>query len=310
MKLIKNLLLIAILVFAAIRFAPNHVKQIGAPFDRWLNFSFCDRPIKYRIGSIDPKFDVTKELFANVIAEAAEIWNKEHGKPLFIRDDNGELEINLVYDGRQAIVTAINQIDSSVEQQKQRLETQNGTFDQVKAKLEAEIKKLNDQIDYWNSKGGAPEKEYNELVAKQKSIKRQIDELNKTANQINNDVAKINNQVHDLNTNVGNFNSIIKINPEVGVYTSGINKIDIFFFGSHQELVHVLAHEMGHGLGLGHVEGKDSMMNPTTSGNLKLTAADTSELTNVCTNKNRLDLIKNDIVNYVYSLISKLQQSK
>jgi len=297
------LFLIVLLLLTQI--TPNHRKQLLTSFDRWINFSFCERPIKYRIGSIDSRFEVTKEAFSATVADAANIWAKQYKKPLFIQDDDGELEINLVYDGRQKIVSAINELDFEVEKQKQQLDTQNSTYEQVKSKLEKEIKELSEKVDYWNSKGGAPEKEYKNLLDDQKEIQSKIESLNIIANRINTEAEKINNQVLNLNKNVGNFNSIIKIKPEVGVYTSGVNKIDIFFFGSREELIHVLSHEMGHSLGLGHVDEEDSIMNPTTSSNLKLTVSDINELNNVCSNKNRIDLIKNDVLNYVYTLVSK-----
>jgi predicted nucleic acid-binding Zn-ribbon protein len=308
MKFLKHAFFIVAFVLVISQIFPAQRNKALTAVNRWVDFSFCERAIKYRVGSIDPKFDTTKEEFSKAISQAASIWNTEYGKPLFIQDDKGELEINLVYDGRQKIVSEINALDGNVTAEKQKVDAENKTFEQKRQELDEKIDALNKEIDYWNSKGGAPEKEYEKLIKTQKEIQKQIEELNTAAAKINKEVEKINSQVHDLNTNVGLFNTILKVNPEVGVYTSVVNKIDIFFYGSHEELVHVLAHEMGHALGLAHVGQPDAIMNPTASSNIVLTDFDKDELNNVCTNKNRWDLIKNDIGNWLYTTLSKFQK--
>ncbi len=64
------------------------------------NISF-NQPLKYRIDYIDPRFELTKEQFIQIGKEAAEIWQKKLGKPIFY-DSQAELTINLVLDNQQA----------------------------------------------------------------------------------------------------------------------------------------------------------------------------------------------------------------
>src|ERR1700694_4570184 len=63
----------------------------------------CDTPLSYRIDSIDPKFNINKDVFLNNIQDAGDIWSKAAGNKLFIYKPDGKLSINLIYDERQSL---------------------------------------------------------------------------------------------------------------------------------------------------------------------------------------------------------------
>ena len=302
-KFIK--LLITLILIIAVFYKKD---QIFSVVERWNEYSFCDRPITYTITRVDPEFEITKVEFELAVKKASDIWNKALEKELLIPGDNGYLKINLVYDGRQKVVGNINDLNDTVEVSKDKLEDTSKIYDGKRADLENKIKELNKEIEYWNNRGGADESKYRELQNEQAELKDEINELNQLGESLNKNVDTLNNEIHELNSKIENFNSIIKVYPEMGTFTSGVNKIDIYFYKNEKQLIHVLTHEIGHAIGLGHVENRDALMNPVSSESVLLTDADILELNNFCENKSRIDLMKNDLSNYIYTLASKLSE--
>ena len=98
----------------------------------------------------------------------------------------------------------------------------------------------------------------------------------------------LNKLIAELNLNVERYNQAGASaggECEEGAYVSeaGSQRIDIYEYSSHTELVRVLAHELGHALGLGHVGDAEAIMYKVNQGK-KLTVAqdDITELHAVC----------------------------
>lgn len=277
-------------------------------FYRWLNFSFCDKPIHYKIGKVDNQFNLSLDQLKDSAQAGAAIWNGILRKELFTYDPNALLEISLIYDERQRALRTVTTEKELVEKDKNLLDVSAESFEQKKAEVEEKLHQLNSDIQYYNSIGGAPKDVYDQLISRQKNIQREIAEINAFANSLNQKADEINSKIEGVNKSVGNFNEILQTLPEEGLYIAHENKIEIYIVENENRLAITIAHELGHALGLDHIAKESAIMNPTASETTAVTQEDKDLLVSYCKQQNRLDLIKNDLANIVQFLKSTWQK--
>lgn len=278
----------------------------------------CVSPITYTLGTFDTQFGLTKGQFLDDINQAAEIWDKPFDKTFFVpasstdpsADTAGDLKINLIYDYRQQATDAMNAVGSSIDDEttvysalKAKYDSLNAAYMQEKAALttvesnfQTEQNNYNQTVDYWNSRGGAPSAEYATLTGEKNTLESQAaaitqDEnaLNGTVATINDTASTINKYVVLLNSEATQYNSIASTTGEEfdeGEYVEDAtgHHIDIFQYSTQTKLIRVLAHELGHSLGLGHsYTNPQAIMYPLNQGtNLSLAPEDISALDKVC----------------------------
>lgn len=269
----------------------------------------CQRPITYSIASIDSQFGISKEKLLSDINRAENIWEASIGKQLFEYSPTGDLKISLIYDDRQKATDVLRKLGIAISADKATYNTLKAKYDSLVAtydKKKAELEILIDSYDaaksayekdvhLWNSRGGAPKPQYDALQQRLVDLNNQADAINKVesslnelADTINSTASILNKVVAELNLQGNEYNTVGASTPaqfQEGEYVrdSSGTAINIYQFDNEDKLVRVLAHELGHALGLEHINNSKAIMYYLNEGvNEKLTADDLVALKEMC----------------------------
>ncbi|TSC70329.1 MAG: peptidase M10A and M12B matrixin and adamalysin [Parcubacteria group bacterium Gr01-1014_46] len=304
-KIFNIVFLVAVVVFGY--FYRDQIQNIWS--QSLTRYFPCRTPISYSIGSFDKKFGVSEKDFLGALEDAEDIWEKTINKDLFKHVAEGSLKVNLIYDVRQDTTLQLKNMGVVVENTR-------GSYDSMKLRYDSLIAQYNEEkrifesrladfevrkraydveVTAVNKRGGANKETFNRLNTEKNYLNQEIiyinqlqANLNQKAENINALTTTLNQLATNLNLNVKKFNTIgssLGGEFEEGTYSSDVNgqRIDIYQFENRSKLVRVLAHELGHALGLEHLEDSKAIMYRLNNGyNEKATASDILQLKNLC----------------------------
>lgn len=267
-------------------------------------FSYCDIPTTYKIGSIDSRFNINRAQAEVDISKAAEIFDAESDKNLFeYAPADGKVTINFVYDERTALMGDIEKQKSKIENLDSSLQGKINKYETDVKNFLQELDNFNKTVEAYNKSNEITKEDYDRLVGRQKELQNEGESLNRRADELNLETSNFNTSINRLNQNVDEFNDALVEKPEEGLYDAETNTITIFFVNSKNELLHTIAHEFGHALGMNHVQNNKAIMYPESSEFIEVTEEDAEEIDRVCKSFPLL-------THWVKESIYKLQSSK
>lgn len=250
----------------------------------------CSTPLTYTLGSIDKRFGITHEKILKELREAESVWERTSRYNLFEYEADkkeADISVDFVYDDRQETLVKGQMLDAETEQYSKTIAAYEARLDRFEMRVDAyntDDDKYGVDLEQWNSGNRRDEAEYKRLQAEGQRLKAEYAYLEQESALLEQVQEKLEPIRIALDDKIKEFNEAGKEIIEDGRWNPREEKITIFRYEGDRELKWLLAHELGHALGLEHVEYPRSVMYYLSSDVpiLTLSDDDVRELARVC----------------------------
>ena len=244
----------------------------------------CQEPLTYRIGDIDPRFDISSEEVIAIMDQVESLWATALDRPLLSYRQDGKVAIHLVYSDDQKRTEQEQAFSERLQTKEDRIATMRREYQRLKDNFDKQQQEYQQTLSTFNNRATA----FNQLVKKwegrktpskvvnrikqmrndisqmKAEVDRKRENLELIRNKTNATSRKLNRLVDQQNEMVATYNSRFsttkKFNQGRYIRQGNHERINIFQFANKAQLKTVLAHESGHALGLNHVSNPESVM--------------------------------------------------
>ena len=252
----------------------------------------CTFPLRWRVARIDSEFGLSAVDASATVERAAGLWERATGRELFERDDAAGFPIAFVFDGRQAAANelaeqraAIAEREREILAQEAGLSARRDRFNREQAEYTSRLNAFNQWaashnavVRQWNRDGNIPDEILSELRANDDRLRLEEAKLSQEGrvvqaegDALSADLDAFADQVEehqrraDMLDRVFATGSVLAGRFLQGATADGrviptLREIQIFQFDDLDHLELVMAHELGHSLGLSHAEQATAVM--------------------------------------------------
>jgi len=281
------------------------------------NISFSTNPCKtvqYKIGQVDPEFQLDKQEFRNVTESAVKEWESKINVDLFRYNPQAKFSINLLYSEENTNFTGNTSTSSASESNFEQLKVKKNElsteyekitkeFKNLREEYNSGTKKYNLQLEKLEQQEEFDQQKYKQLQQERKRLnqmKQNINTKKKEAKNIENKIKslqkKIKKKQKEQSKEGGRVTFKQKYGSAENFQEQDIEK-DITFnnYKDFEILKLKLMHHLGHKLGIEHAkENTRSIMYPEQGAqlmsNLILTKEDVKLLEDSCSSEFKLDI--------------------
>lgn len=273
----------------------------------------CPQPITWRIGKIDPRFDIDSHTLKSIMIEIGDLWSGAAGQEMITYSNSGEVAVNFIYTEKQSLTESEKELSDRINKMKLQYYAQKGVYQELwneyqdkltiynesLSNYEENMKQYRQARNRWSNRDVIPREEDSNL----KELKKKIDywktREERDLENLNTVIEEMRKQSEILNKLADNVNELVFHYREhfemVDLFHQGVylqagdqKKINIYQYENHDKLKLVLAHEVGHAIGLKHAGNPKSvmyyLMEEQNARNLQLTEEDIESMIGQCKN--------------------------